>query len=191
VITDAAGQALERYFYLPEWALQITDAAGNQTRTSSRYEWRYLYGGGRQDGASIYRIGTGEWDYLTGGPLEHDPQAYWGQKLAYTPPSLSTFDKVALVAAAPVAILAATAVTGPVGGYLAAVRIMGFIGGYNRFAEGQSAGQVAVGALSDGTGWTLLYGAHKNRDPVTGRDLGWSTSKCQIRTCRGTSRSRA
>jgi hypothetical protein len=176
-ITNSAGSVIERYFYTPEGQLTITDPAANTVRASSNYDWRYLYQGGRLDGTGIYQIGSSEWDYLSGGPLEHDAQAYWNDHLAITPESLSFYDRAVLTAAAPLAGTAGLLVGGPAGGFLAYAGVRGFQGGYHRYAAGQGWTGAVQGGLSDGTMWTELYGAFTNHDIITHEDLGWSTGQ--------------
>ncbi len=123
-ITSDTGAVVERYFYTPEGRMLITNAAG-QTLTSTLYEWRYTFQGGRQDGSGIYRIGNAEWDYLSGGALKSSPDAYWSQQLEIKPPSLNAYDQVVLAVAAPAAGIAGFFVGGPPGAFLAYAGVAG------------------------------------------------------------------
>jgi YD repeat-containing protein len=173
-ITNSAGSVIERYFYSPEGQLTITDPAANTVRASSNYDWRYLYQGGRLDGTGSYRIGSSEWDYLSGGPLEQDAQAYWNDHLAITPESLSLYDRAVLGVSPWIAAGAGFAAGGPAGSWLAYSSVSGFIGGYNRYADGQGLSGALRGGVYDGTGATLVWGAINNQEIITGADLGWS-----------------
>jgi hypothetical protein len=164
------------FFFTPEGQPQMLDAAG-QSITASAYDWRWLFRVGRHDGQGIYRVGSGEWDYLTGGPLEHSAESYWNEQLPLKPPSLSAYEKVVLAGAAPVAGIAGFVVGGPPGAFLAYAGVRGFQGGFERYADGQGWAGAIQGGVSDGTMWTDLYGAWKNRDPITGEGRGWSTGQ--------------
>ena len=161
-ITDHAGSVVERYFYSPEGQLLIT-APNGAARAASQYQWRYLFRGGRQDGQNLYRIGGQEWDWRQGGPLEHDPEAYWNDHLAIKPPSLSTYDRV-VIFAVPVAIgLALTPLTAGMSLWAAGALIGGVTGataGFsNSYAAGNSGWRVAGDTALGGSVGAVLGGA--------------------------------
>ena len=84
-ITDATGQAVERYLYTPEGRMEVkTGQWGDLPPGPSAYEWRYTFRGGRKDAQGLYWINGQEWDYMTGGVLKEDPVAYADARNSYS-----------------------------------------------------------------------------------------------------------
>lgn len=137
---------MERYVYEPEGRVSVYDGSGTSIASEGTHDWRYLFGGGRRDGQDLYYLNGQQWDYLTGGPLTHDPVAYWTDQLAITPPSLSFYDR-AVVTTVPIVVgVGVTVLTGGFGAGVGGAIIAGGLGGLTGGATAGFSNAYAGGA---------------------------------------------
>lgn len=166
-IAAVDGAVVDRYFYTPEGAMTITDAAG-QTKAAPSYEWRYTYRGGRVDGPGIYKIGDKEWDYLSGGTLEMSGLAYWSQQLEIKPESLSLYDRAVVNVVMPTlywGTLAGTVIPNPFSGVFFGLNMLVSAG--MSYAEGNSGIDIAKDAAFDGAVAVTTAGAGRLLGPLS------------------------
>ena len=140
------------------------------------YAWRHYAGGAFYDRVpGVYLSGgDGAFNPRQGRALTPDLGAMGLGLPAYNGGTLSLWDQAAIYGSVPIAAVAGTLAGGPVGGYLAAVGVLGFVSGYNRAADGQSVSQVIGGGAADATGFSQIYGGILNKDIATAQGLGWT-----------------
>src|SRR6185437_2241327 len=75
-LIDASGNVVERYVYDPYGGVTVLTGAWG-SRTSSSYNWIYLFQAGRYDGASgLYVFGARDYSPSLGRWMENDPLGF-------------------------------------------------------------------------------------------------------------------
>ncbi|MCY2924251.1 MAG: hypothetical protein NT031_02235 [Planctomycetota bacterium] len=189
-----AGKTVEaRYSY--DVFGQVMDSRGSLAAPSdlADQDCQFLYHAGRLDRVTgMYSWAGRDYDPFNGRTLEPNPgDAFvWGtrydmehesgyiliQQMQDEVQSLLGALRGLQYAKAGVRI-GGTVACGLVGGVGGMVLGSAVFSALDRAFGGQNAGQVILGGISDGFGWSGIYGGIYNEDVMTGKALGWSTGE--------------